>query len=200
MIEISTQLVRRLVNTQFPEWKALEIHPVLQSGHDNRTFHLGEKMAIRLPSDYQYVPQVEKEVRWLPFLARSLSFPISCPVALRAPADDYPFPWSINRYIEGETVSKRNVPNMERLARELSLFLKELQSINTKGAPAAGEHNFFRGASPAVYREQVEAVLQERKKDLPTQKIRVIWERAIASEWNFPPVWIHKRLLREIFW
>ncbi|TQR42257.1 aminoglycoside phosphotransferase family protein [Paenibacillus popilliae] len=191
MLDISTKLAFRLVKEQFPEWGNLKIRPVAQSGHDNRTFHLGETMTIRLPSGYEYVPQIEKEAKWLPFLAERLSLPISCPVSQGKPTDYYPFPWSINKYIEGETISTENVPDIKRIAIDLSTFLQELQSINPKGAPTAGEHNFFRGASPIVYNEQVEIALQEQKSNLPTQKIKEIWESAIASEWKLPPVWIH---------
>lgn len=67
MHTIDVDLVARLINEQFPEWSDLEIRSVKFSGHDNRTFHLGEQMSVRLPSAAAYVPQVEKEQLWLPF-------------------------------------------------------------------------------------------------------------------------------------
>lgn len=67
MNTIDVDLVARLINEQFPEWSDLEIRPVKFNGHDNRTFHLGEQMSVRLPSAAAYVPQVEKEQQWLPF-------------------------------------------------------------------------------------------------------------------------------------
>lgn len=50
MIEITTDLLRRLINNQFPQWRDLEIVPVEKSGHDNRTYRLGREMTVRLPS------------------------------------------------------------------------------------------------------------------------------------------------------
>lgn len=190
-MEISTQLVQNLIETQFPQWSGLEIRPVEHGGHDNRTFHLGEDMAVRLPSGPAYVAQVEKEAKWLPVLAKGLSLPISSPVAVGKPAEEYPFPWSVNRYIEGETVRDAEILDMDCLARELSAFLKELQNIGTEGAPAAGAHNFFRGASPAVYSDEVEATLRDRKDDLPVETLKTLWERAVSTEWDRPPAWIH---------
>ena len=151
MVEITTQLVKKLIDVQFPKWRALEVRPVAHGGHDNRTFHLGDEMAVRLPSGPAYVAQVEKEAQWLPLLARHLSLPISSPVAMGVPTDEYPFPWSINRYIAGETANAHNITDAKGFAMELASFLQELQSIDTTGAPAAGEHNFFRGASPVSY-------------------------------------------------
>ena len=106
MAEITTDIVRRLIETQFPAWSGLEIRPVVKSGHDNRTFHLGSTMTVRLPSGKDYVPQVEKGVQWLPYLAKHLSLPISKPLAMGHPNDAYPFVGSVNSYIEGETTNE----------------------------------------------------------------------------------------------
>jgi len=48
MRDIDVSLVGRLVTTQFPQWAGLTIKPVAPGGWDNRTFHLGEHMAVRL--------------------------------------------------------------------------------------------------------------------------------------------------------
>ena len=63
--EINAELARRLVAGQFPQWADLPVRPVADSGWDNRTFHLGEAMIVRLPSGPGYAAQVEKEQRWL---------------------------------------------------------------------------------------------------------------------------------------
>ncbi|BCA96079.1 hypothetical protein TUM19329_24400 [Legionella antarctica] len=68
-VKIDTNLAQKLIAEQFPQWQSLPIHPVAQSGWDNRTFHLGEEMVIRLPSDLEYEPQINKEYKWLPWLS-----------------------------------------------------------------------------------------------------------------------------------
>ena len=72
MHPINVSLVEKLIQEQFPEWAHLEVKPVKFSGHDNRTFHLGDEMSVRLPSDVAYAPQVEKENSWLPILNKGL--------------------------------------------------------------------------------------------------------------------------------
>ena len=57
MIPITADLVSRLVAEQFPRWAALPIRPVAKSGHDNRMFHLGDALMVRLPSDAAYTYQ-----------------------------------------------------------------------------------------------------------------------------------------------
>ncbi|MEM9159945.1 MAG: hypothetical protein AAGB46_12945 [Verrucomicrobiota bacterium] len=60
-MKIDSRLAEGLVREQFPEWAGLEVRPVEKGGWDNRTFHLGGEMLIRLPSQEWYTPQVEKE-------------------------------------------------------------------------------------------------------------------------------------------
>jgi aminoglycoside phosphotransferase (APT) family kinase protein len=51
--------VRRLIDSQFPEWSNLPITPVEPQGWDNRSFRLGEELVVRLPTDERYAAQVE---------------------------------------------------------------------------------------------------------------------------------------------
>lgn len=84
MLDVS--LVHRLISTQFPEWKDLPIKPVALSGWDNRTFHLGKHLLVRMPNAAEYAAQVEKEHRWLPKLAPLLPLSIPEPLAMGDPA------------------------------------------------------------------------------------------------------------------
>ena len=190
-MNIPIEVAQQLVKEQFPEWKDLPISPVLKNGNDNKTFHLGETMTLRLPSDKRYVAQVEKEAKWLPFLAENLDLPITCPKALGKPNKDYPYFWSINSYIEGETADPANISNLDVLANDLAKFLRQLQRINPEGAPVSGEHNFYRGSSPVVYNEEVEKVLENLSDELPVKLIEKIWSESIESKWQEEPVWIH---------
>jgi aminoglycoside phosphotransferase (APT) family kinase protein len=89
-VDIDVSLVRTLVASQFPQWTYLPIKPVASGGWDNRTFHLGEGMTVRLPNAARYSAQVEKEQRWLPRLAPLLPLLISVPLAMGVPAHGYP--------------------------------------------------------------------------------------------------------------
>ncbi|MCB0739196.1 MAG: phosphotransferase [Bacteroidetes bacterium] len=92
---IDILLVRQLIKNQFPQWADLAISPVATSGWDNRTFHLGDHMLVRLPSDAQYAFQVEKEQYWLPKLQPHLPLIIPKPITMGEPSKEYPWHWSI---------------------------------------------------------------------------------------------------------
>ena len=67
-VNIHALLVKKLIAEQFPKWKDLPIKSVAIHGWDNRTFHLGPEMLVRLPSTEDYAPQILKEFQWLPKL------------------------------------------------------------------------------------------------------------------------------------
>lgn len=146
-INIDLSLVKQLISTQFPQWAELTIKPVASSGWDNRTFHLGEHMLIRLPSSADYASQVEKEQHWLPKLAPHLPLAIPSPVAMGKPTTQYPWHWSIYQWLEGETVTIERITNLNHFAESLANFLKALQNCDTVAAPMAGPDNFHRGGS-----------------------------------------------------
>jgi aminoglycoside phosphotransferase (APT) family kinase protein len=102
---IDSQLVKDLVAEQFPQWADLPVSPVAEGGWNNRTFHLGPQMSVRLPSAERYVAQVAKEARWLPKLAPQLPLPVPTPLAMGRPGHGYPAE-AIYRWIEGETAKR----------------------------------------------------------------------------------------------
>lgn len=104
-MDINQLIVYKLISAQFPQWANLTIRPVEMSGWDNRTFHLGDDMLVRLPSATHYAGQVEKEQEWLPKLAPFLPNKIPVPLGMGAPDENYPWKWSIYLWIEGKTVA-----------------------------------------------------------------------------------------------
>lgn len=190
MVEITVPLVRRLIATQFPAWADLPIKPVATGGWDNRTFHLGDHMSVRLPSAERYVPAVEKEQRWLPKLAPALPLPIPQPVGLGAPNDDYPWPWSVYAWLDGDTIGPDFAPNSQ-FAADLASFLTALQAADTTGVPPAGAHNFHRGGDLSVYDDETRQAIATLADDIDAHTATTVWNTALATTWDKPPVWVH---------
>lgn len=188
---INSDLVARLINEQFPEWSHLYIKPVKNGGNDNRTFHLGDQMSVRLPSAAGYAPQVEKEQKWLPILAEKLSLPVSTPIAKGNPNKEYPWSWSIYKWLEGDPLTHNNIDNLNQLAKDLGSFLKELQSIDASGGPLAGKHNFYRGGSLSIYNKESRNAIENSSGTIDGGLLSEIWSLALDSEWESEPVWVH---------
>jgi aminoglycoside phosphotransferase (APT) family kinase protein len=190
-LDIDVSLVRRLLAAQFPHWADLPIRPVEVGGIDNRTFHLGAHMTVRLPSAAAYALQVEKEHRWLPRLAPLLPLPIPLPLAKGAPADGYPWHWSVYRWIEGETATIERIAGLSQFATTLARFLTALQRIDPTGGPPPGAHNFFRGGPLTVYDGETRQAIAALDGRIDTDAVSAVWEAALAATWRGSPVWFH---------
>ena len=112
---LDQELVRRLLEGQFPRWAHLPVRPVVPGGWDNRTFRLGDDLLVRLPSADGYAEAVEKEQRWLPFIAPRVPFEIPEPVALGVPTAEFPRPWSVYRWIDGVPAGEGAIARSRRL-------------------------------------------------------------------------------------
>lgn len=189
--QINVALVRRLIAEQFPEWAALPITPVTPGGWDNRMFRLGDTMAARLPSGAAYAEQPEKEYRWLPRLASHLPLAVQEPLALGKPSDDYRWRWTVTRWLDGEAATPARIDDMAAFATTLAQFLVQLQQIDTSGGPTPGEHNFFRGASPAVYDRETRDAIDALDGRIDSRPIVAVWEAALNVPWQSPARWLH---------
>lgn len=191
--EITLSLVKNLIKQQFPKWSHLPIDPFKLSGWDNRTFHLGEEMFIRLPSAERYASQVQKEQKWLPILASHLSFTISKPLALGKPSKDYPWNWSVFKYIKGESANVLTINELhfKSIALQLAQFLNEFHKVDPTGGPLPGPHNFYRGGSLQVYDSETKLALSKLQGFINIEAVKSIWEKALSSQWNKVSVWIH---------
>lgn len=188
---INVELVRRLIEAQFPQYATLPIEAVQPGGWDNRTFRLGRELSVRLPSAERYVAQVEKEHRWLPSLAPLLPLPVPVPLAVGAPAEGYPWPWSIYRWLEGQPATTGLIADLPVFARSLALFLAALHRIDATNGPSAGSHNFHRGGRLAVYDSETRAALSALSGRIDAASATEVWDAALSSEWRRQPLWVH---------
>ena len=190
-IDIDAALVRRLVDSQFPEWAELPIRAVAMDGWDNRTFRLGEHMSVRLPSAPGYREQVAKEQRWLPVLAPQLPLPIPVPLAVGQPGEGYPLEWSVYRWLDGEVSAAASIADLPAFAHDLGRFLVALQGADPSDGPAPGTHNFYRGGDLRVYDGETRQALETLDGLVDVAGARRVWEDALDATWTGKPVWFH---------
>jgi len=188
---IGDALVRRLVTAQFPQWSDLPVRSVETAGWDNRNFHLGQHMIVRLPRTAAYAAQVEKEQRWLPKLEPLLPFQIPKPLAIGEPADAYPWSWSVYRWIDGKTAKRERIADLNDFATGLAEFLIALQRIDPTGGPRPGAHNFHRGGLLTTYDAETRRAIAVLKGKLDTKAATEVWDSALKTAWDHPPVWLH---------
>ena len=188
---IDAELVGRLVAEQFPQWADRPVMPVEFEGRDNRTYRLGETMAVRLPTAAGYAPAVAKESEWLPRLAPHLPLAVPTVLGVGTPNEDYPFPWSVRTWIDGETADRGHIGDRSAFAVAVADFLHALQACNTADAPEAGEHSWFRGAPPGHYDYETRRCLRALEGRVDVAGASAVWDAALEANWEGEAVWFH---------
>ncbi len=171
----------------------LAITEVEQQGHDNRTYRIGEDMLIRMPTAESYALKVPKEQELLPKLASHLSVNIPAPIKIGSPSDDYLYPFSIYKWLDGRSANHLTleISALENLASELATFLKELQAITDVEGPEPGQHNWWRGHHVSVYDDGARNQIAELSDIIDANKAMALWTQACKTKCNNEPVWIH---------
>lgn len=189
--DMSLNLVRDLINEQFPEFSQLPITPVNSVGTVNHIFRLGEEFYIRLPRVSEWL-DIDKEWKWLPYLAPHLTLKIPEPVAIGQPTESYPVKWGIYKWINGSNYSDQLLHNEEEAAKDLANFVNELHSIDVPiDAPRAGKAPLLE-----LHESTIESI-KAAKDSLDVDRVIAVWEDSCkASVWNGHAVWIHSDLLR----
>lgn len=188
---MTVTLVERLITAQFPAWADLPITPAVPQGWDNRTFRLGTTMSVRLPSAVGYVAQVEKEHRYLWQLAPLLPLPIPVPLAQGVPAAGYPYPWSIYRWLPGDTAVTAPIADLPQFATEVGHFLAALQQIDPSAGPPPGWHSQQRGGPLTAWDADTRRAIAALGDTIDAEAVTGVWDAALAAPWHGAPVWFH---------
>lgn len=187
------EIASKLITEQFPEYASLTIVDVEKQGHDNRTYRLGEHMLIRMPTAADYALKVPKEQELLPQLAKRLSVSIPAPIKMGKPSADYPYPFSIYKWLPGKSINLLTLTDQEKeqLAFDLAKFLKELQAITDVEGPGPGQHNWWRGDHVSVYDKGALEQIAELNEIIEARQALALWDKACATRWDETSVWIH---------
>lgn len=188
--EITPSLVRSLVSEQFPQWSELPIRPVEVQGWDNRTFRLGDRMTVRLPSADGYVAGLVREEQTLAVLGSRFRVAIPRVVAAGVPSAAFDRPWSVREWIDGRTFAAVGTCERESAIETLADALRELQACDMAGGPWAGSASAYRGCHVSAVGEEIPDRLSfvDRHR---AERCRALWDAAAATVWTGPPVWVH---------
>ena len=189
---IDAALVRRLVDTQFPQWAGLPLALLDPAGSDHVIYRLGEQLSVRLPRHSGAIGQAGKEWEWLPRLAPYLPLAIPVPVAVGEPGFTYPWPWAVSRWLDGEVATAEALADSRGAAVELAQFLTSLQRLTPEvrcGEPAGGE---LAGRPLAERDRATRAAIAAVGGAFDGAAMTHLWDAALSAPgWDRPPVWFH---------
>lgn len=195
MHPIDVNLVRRLIAEQFPRWAGLAVERIPSGGTVNAMYRLGDDMVVRLPLVQGGANDVSRERTWLPLLAPHLPTTVPEVLGEGQPAQGYPWPWSVYRWLAGENPEAGALSEPVLLAADLAEFVAAMRSITLPGAPQA-----HRGGPVASLDAETRAAIEELR-GIPQEGVdcdaaTAVWEEALrAPGWDGPPVWLHADLM-----
>ncbi len=188
-------LVRRLVAGRFPQWAGLPVGRVASGGTVNAMFRLGDDLVVRLPLSEVGVDDVARERAWLPRLAPRV--PVSVPevVGSGEPAEGFPWPWSVYRWLPGEVPEAGALSDPVALAEGLAGFVAAMRKVELADAPPA-----YRGGPLASLdgstRGAIHALRALPEEGVDCDGLLAVWEDALrAPEEGTEAVWLHADLM-----
>lgn len=179
-------LVRRLLADQFPQWARLPVDRVRSTGTDNAIYRIGDDLVARLPRIEAATTQVQFEYDWLPRLAPHLPVAVPEPVALGKPGAGYPWPWAINRWLDGDNPTAADASTAQ-FATDLGRIVAAFRRIDPTGARSG-----YRTAPLHTRDDYVREWTPKAADMVDPDAVLAAWDEALAApEWDRPPVWTH---------
>lgn len=192
--DISSDLVRRLLRGQFPQWVDLPLKRLASGGTVNAVYRLGDALTVRLPLTSGGTRDLERERRWLPRLAPILPVTIPTAVATGDPAEGYPWAWAVHEWIDGDTPIEGRLTQPELLAHDLAEFVTAMRDVGLDDGPSA-----YRGDPLVTVDRHTRAAIEDlRRTDEPfdADAATSAWEEALAApSWSSTPCWVHSDLM-----
>jgi aminoglycoside phosphotransferase (APT) family kinase protein len=121
--DIDEGLIVRLLEEQAPHLAGLRAMKV-KDGWDNAVWRLGDVLAMRITRRAVAAELHRHEQRWLPVLSPGLPLPVPAPVIIGVPSAQFPWPWSVVPWFEGDVAAV--APPLPGEARALGAFLAAL--------------------------------------------------------------------------
>ena len=204
---IEASLVRRLVDDAFPALRECALRPLSESGSSNALFRLGSDKLVRLPRQPGGGASIEKEARWLPFVASRVAVAVPEVIGTGDPGLGYPETWAITGWLEGgvpkPSSAGAGAGGSVALGRDLGRFLTELRAMEI---PTHAETDdslaWYRGEPLASFDADFRLAVEQCRDlahDLDLDDALSVWDRAVAASTTAEPQrsWFHGDLLAE---
>lgn len=183
---IDLEMVRRLVATQAEQWADEDLR-YLATGWDNEIYRLGESLIVRLPRRQLGEDIGVKERRWLPHLVEATGVDVGSVIFEGHPTTDYPFTFSICRYVSGNSAAQLARQERDKYVVEFSSLLRALHQPSNSTEPKSD----FRGCPLSAVDQRTREQIAVLDPSLQARALEV-WQEAVdAKPFGGHPVWLH---------
>jgi aminoglycoside phosphotransferase (APT) family kinase protein len=195
----SRRTVLQLVSQLVPGITERDVVDISGSATTSSVYRIGEDLVARFA---RFPPEsaekqdahdalVAEHAAMLAF-ARAAAMPSPLPVAIGAPGDEYPLPWSLRTWIAGEVMTPRSVASSEPIAADIIGLIARLRRIDTAGKVFDGRG---RGGDLRQHEGWVAECLERSTALLPVKMLRRLWDGFRDLPREAPDVMSHRDLI-----
>lgn len=196
-VDVTADVVGRLVAAQFPAWGGLGVRPLASDGTVNALFRLGQDVVLRFPleprADAAQRDSLVREQDSARRIAAHSQLEVPEPLALGAPGEGYDGWWTVYRWIDGEPATPENLADPEAVARDLADYVRALHAMDTDGRSRS---TGARGGPLAERVDPVREAFEQSTELVDVPALQRVWSRCLAAAaFPGPDVWIHADLM-----
>ena len=177
-LSVPAEMVRALVDEQFPQWRRLPVRSLAASGTVNAIFRIGGRLAARFPLQPQKADVARRRLEAEADAARELAgrtrFPTPEPVAIGEPGEGYPLPWSVQTWVPGVPATEKDPSGSAAFAHDLAEFIISVRALDTRGRVFRGTG---RGGDLRSHDAWMETCFQRSEELLDVARLRRVWAR-----------------------
>ncbi|MDP9982748.1 aminoglycoside phosphotransferase (APT) family kinase protein [Pseudarthrobacter oxydans] len=175
-LHIGEDVARRLIATQFPEWRHDAVRRIVTDGTVNAIFRIGADFTARFPLRSADPTAIRSALAQESLAMRELiaccPFPTPVPVAVADPGYGYPLPWSVQTWLPGVIATPNGTAHSDAFAQDLAALIHSLRAADTRGRQFAG---VGRGGDLKDSDEWMEVCFHESAELLPVARLRTLW-------------------------
>ncbi|MGH3500565.1 MAG: aminoglycoside phosphotransferase family protein [Nocardioidaceae bacterium] len=195
-LDITRNLVARLVDSQFPALAGRPVTAVRSDGTVNALFRVGDDLVARLPIESGHPgaqrARIEAEAAAARRLLEVSPYPTPEPVAIGDPGQGYPLPWALYRWIPGTIASRAAIADSADFAEDVAQFVSLLRSLPTGGRSFTGSG---RGGVLTAHDESVEFGLAQIRSIMDVDALARLWADLRMTPRSGPDAWTHGDLM-----
>jgi aminoglycoside phosphotransferase (APT) family kinase protein len=193
---VTTELVTRLVRSQFPAWRGLTISPVRSHGTVNALFRIGDDLVARFPIQPGDPAATRKDLDEEADAARRLHtispYPTPQPIEIGEPGEGYPLPWAVYSWLPGTIAADAEVAGSIGFAEDLATFVRALRAVPTEGRVFTGA---WRGGVLTTHDDYVAESLERSRGMIDVDALGRLWADLRTTPRTEPDVWAHRDLM-----
>jgi aminoglycoside phosphotransferase (APT) family kinase protein len=176
-LSVSHNMVRQLVDDQFPGWRHLAIAAVEPAGTVNAIFRIGDRFTARFPLRPEDAASVRRRLESEAAAARGLAgrtrFATPEPVAIGEPGAGYPLPWAVQTWLPGVTAADDDPGGSVAFAHDLAEFIGGVRAIGTGGRTF---HGHGRGGDLRSHDRWMQTCFEHSTQILDVPRLRRMWD------------------------